>query len=79
MEAHKRMYFVAGTEGKCVEVIALTEENALLFTCVDDWYGDSETGLGAAVTIRVSRDDAARLRDFIDGWLKTPITSTPDR
>lgn len=72
MDNNERMYFEAGDDDLGLQVVAFAGGKDLSFSCNNDWCGDTESGFGATVSVSLGREDAEKLRDFLDAWLKTP-------
>ena len=71
MDTNERMFFEAGNDDLGLQVVAFAGGKEIEFSANNDWCGSTETGFGATVTVSLTRDDAERLRDLLDAWLKT--------
>lgn len=48
------------------------EEGSIQICAESDWWGDTETGFGADVSVSISREGAQKIRDYLSEWLAKP-------
>lgn len=52
--------------------VVVTGADTLGFSNSDDWCGDTESGLGAIVSVDLNREQVAELHAALGRWLATP-------
>lgn len=69
----ERYFFQTEREDPGCQFVGVQGADTATITNSDDCCGDTESGLGASVTIELSRDDAKRLSDTIMEWLRSNV------
>ncbi len=69
MDKKERMFYEAGDNDLGLQVVAFAGGLDVDFSANNEWCGSTETGFGATVTVSLNREDAARLRDWLNTWL----------
>ena len=69
MSSH--FYFEIETDSRVGNMVQLVGDGPILNLTVEcPWAGDTETGFGRDVTVRLQRIHVEKLRDSLTGWLK---------
>ena len=69
--ADQRSFFEAGTDDLGLQVVAIDGNDRVNFSCNNDWCGDTQSGIGATVSVDITREDAQRLVAMLSKWLAT--------
>lgn len=60
---------VNGIDYLGIQIVGEIGGERLAISCNDEWCGSTETGFGATVSLDISKQDARRLRNYLNQYL----------